>query len=244
MSVVFAVHIGGASAVVACDHKESVIADIQPLQCFCHLSYNPINLADQITTRPGLTAPFQEIRSHAGTVRRRWRQVQEERSVRAGFHMPLHKPNCFSGEVDVNFLVLPSGGHKPLFLLGVVWGFFLSWNTDCSVILDEAVRRHIQRAGDAEEIVNFGVTEGIYYINVSGTEKNETDIYSLSTKVIGLWKEGQEFDPNEDLDHANELKNGQEIVGYASPNEDIDWYTITLPEPGPSIWVVELSAVP
>ena len=98
--------------------------------------------------------------------------------------------------------------------------------------------------GDPEEIVNFGVTEGVYYINVSGSEKNETDKYRLSTQLIGPWQEGQEFEPNDDRDHANDLKDEQGIRGYANPHQDTDWYTITVPEPGPAIWVIELSALP
>ncbi len=98
--------------------------------------------------------------------------------------------------------------------------------------------------GEPEEIVNFGVTEGVYYINVAGSEKNETHKYKLSTQLIGPWEEGQEFEPNDDSEHANEIKFKQETKGYANPHQDIDWFTITVPEPGPAIWVVELSAIP
>jgi FKBP-type peptidyl-prolyl cis-trans isomerase len=98
--------------------------------------------------------------------------------------------------------------------------------------------------GEPEKIVNFGVTEGVYYINVSGSEKNDSDTYRFSTQLIGPWQEGQEFEPNDDLEHANELEFEQVIEGYANPHQDIDWFTITVPEPGPAIWTVELSAVP
>ncbi len=98
--------------------------------------------------------------------------------------------------------------------------------------------------GEAEEIVNFGVTEGVYYINAYGSEKNDTDKYRLSTQLIGPWQQGQEFEPNDDRDHTNELKVEQVVKGYANPHQDTDWYTVRLPEPGPSIWVIELSAVP
>ena len=98
--------------------------------------------------------------------------------------------------------------------------------------------------GEPEKIVNFGVTEGIYYIHACGSEKNETDKYTLSTQLIGPWQEGQEFEPNDDLEYANELKFERVIEGYANPHQDIDWFTISVPEPGPTIWVVELSALP
>jgi FKBP-type peptidyl-prolyl cis-trans isomerase len=98
--------------------------------------------------------------------------------------------------------------------------------------------------GEPETIINFGVTEGIYNIKVYGSEQNETDKYTLSTQLIGPWQQGQEFEPNDDRDHANELKDEQVVRGYANPHQDTDWYTITVPEPGPSIWVIELSAVP
>ncbi|MGB6867702.1 MAG: hypothetical protein WBE11_18620, partial [Candidatus Aminicenantaceae bacterium] len=61
--------------------------------------------------------------------------------------------------------------------------------------------------------------------------------------MIGAWKAGQEFEPNDDRDHANELKNGQEMTGYANPHQDIDWYTITVPKPGFAVWMIDLSAV-
>ncbi|MGD9347903.1 MAG: hypothetical protein PVH84_18715, partial [Candidatus Aminicenantes bacterium] len=96
---------------------------------------------------------------------------------------------------------------------------------------------------EPEKIVNLGVTEGTYYISAIGSEKNERDKYTLSTQLLGPWQEGQEFEPNDELDQANELKNELKMTGYANPHQDIDWYSILVPEPGFAVWVIDLSAV-
>ncbi len=104
----------------------------------------------------------------------------------------------------------------------------------------------INPEGQPECIVNMGVIEGTYYINasVSGGTKNETDSYSLTALLIGPWKEGQEFEVNDDREQANQLKLGMEVTGYAHPWDDRDWFTFTVPEPGIDLFVAELSEIP
>ncbi len=100
--------------------------------------------------------------------------------------------------------------------------------------------------GQPESIVNLGVTEGTYFIRASegGGTKNETDSYSLTARLIGPWKEGQEFEVNDDREQANQLKIGIEITGFANPEDDRDWFTFTVAPPGIDIFVAELSEIP
>jgi len=99
--------------------------------------------------------------------------------------------------------------------------------------------------GEAEAIINLGVTEGIYYIRVkSDSGMNQNDSYILKTQLTGPWQEGQEFELNDEKEQANELKLDQIITGYKYPRHDEDWYTVNVPEKGLDILVLELSAVP
>jgi len=99
--------------------------------------------------------------------------------------------------------------------------------------------------GEAEAIINLGVTEGIYYMEVRAySGMNQNDSYTLKTQLIGPWQEGQEFELNDTKDQANELKLDQIITGYIFPGGDDDWYTVTVPEKGLDILLIELAAVP
>ncbi len=97
--------------------------------------------------------------------------------------------------------------------------------------------------GEGEAIINFGVTEGIYYIKVNGRQENGKDKYLLSTKLLGPWQKGQEFEPNDELEQANKIKLGKTIKGSPYPDTDKDWYVFTMPEPGLEILVIELSGL-
>jgi hypothetical protein len=105
-------------------------------------------------------------------------------------------------------------------------------------------RSDMQRQGEPEEIINFGVTEGVYYIeiSISGNQKNENETYTLSTVLVGSWEEGLEFESNDDRKKANEIKLDSVIEGHIQPSNDRDYYLITIPEPGMDIFVVELSS--
>jgi len=104
----------------------------------------------------------------------------------------------------------------------------------------------INPEGQPEFIVNMGVTEGTYYIRASesGGTTNETDFYSLTARLVGPWKEGQEFEVNDDREQANQLKLGMEVTGFANPWDDRDWFTFTAPPSGIDIFVLELSEIP
>jgi len=104
---------------------------------------------------------------------------------------------------------------------------------------------NVGEKGEAEAIINLGVTEGIYYIEVrAGSRMNQNDSYTLKTQLTGPWQEGQEFELNDTKEQANELKLDQIITGYIFPGGDDDWYTVTIPEKGLDILLIELSAVP
>jgi len=99
------------------------------------------------------------------------------------------------------------------------------------------------RKGEPEEIVNLGVTEGIYYIHANGDEANDKDKYTLSTKLIAAWEEGQEFEPNDRYQQANEIRLGESITGLFQVKNDPDWYKLAVDQPGKNIIRVELSGV-
>jgi FKBP-type peptidyl-prolyl cis-trans isomerase len=109
-------------------------------------------------------------------------------------------------------------------------------------LLDSRGRRikssDMRGEGEAEEIINFGVTEGVYYISVSASKENADERYTLSTKLIGPWEEGQEFESNDDRNRANEIKLDSMIEGHIQPKDDRDYYLITIPEPGMDLFVV------
>jgi len=103
-------------------------------------------------------------------------------------------------------------------------------------------RLNMRSHGEPEEIINFGVTKGVYYISISTSEINENEVYSLSADLVGPWEEGLEFESNDRRKQANEIKLDSVIEGYIHPKDDRDYYLITIPEPGMDIFVVEFSS--
>ena len=101
---------------------------------------------------------------------------------------------------------------------------------------------NMRRQGEPEEIINFGVTEGVYYISTGTGEINENETYTLSAVLVGPWEEGLEFESNDNRKKANEIKLDSVIKGYIQPRDDRDYYLITIPEPGMDIFVVEFSS--
>ncbi|MFZ2053837.1 MAG: prenyltransferase/squalene oxidase repeat-containing protein [Candidatus Aminicenantales bacterium] len=57
-------------------------------------------------------------------------------------------------------------------------------------------------------------------------------------------QQATEKEPNEEMSQANPLTLNREIKGYADPEDDEDWYLLTIPEPGVDILVVEVTGVP
>ena len=103
-------------------------------------------------------------------------------------------------------------------------------------------RSDIRRQSEPEEIINFGVTEGIYYISVYPRESNVDETYTLSTKLLGPYEEDSEFEPNDRRQDANPIQLDTVIKGYIHPRNDRDYYAITIPEPGMDIFVIDLSS--
>jgi len=99
---------------------------------------------------------------------------------------------------------------------------------------------NIGEEGEGETIVNLGVTEGIYYIKVRAYGMNQNDSYTLKTQLISPWQEGQEFELNDEIEQANELKLDKTITGYVFPSDDNDWYTVIIGSP-PSKFITHLT---
>jgi hypothetical protein len=92
------------------------------------------------------------------------------------------------------------------------------------------------KKGEAEAIINLGVTEDIYYIEVIAySGMNQNDSYTLKTQLIGPWQEGQEFELNDKKEWANELELGEDIKGFFQEKGDKDWYKLTVNIPGKNI---------
>jgi len=98
------------------------------------------------------------------------------------------------------------------------------------------------RQGEPEALINFGVTQGVYYISTRASETNETEVYSLSVELIGPWQEGMEFEANDERRYANKIKLDMVIEGHIQPRDDLDYYLITVPEPGMDMFVVDFSS--
>jgi hypothetical protein len=96
----------------------------------------------------------------------------------------------------------------------------------------------------AESISRFPVEPGFYYIRLYCTGKAAKERYTLSTKITGPWREGQESEPNDSRESANELKIGESIEGYFEHTRDEDWYKLINDQPGKSLVQIDLSAVP
>jgi hypothetical protein len=98
--------------------------------------------------------------------------------------------------------------------------------------------------GEAESVINFGVTEGFYYVLVDAREFNEKEGYTLTTALVGPWQVGMEFESNDTSERANPLKPGQRVQGYFYPDYDQDWHKVSPGEAGKSVHKISLSAVP
>jgi hypothetical protein len=57
-------------------------------------------------------------------------------------------------------------------------------------------------------------------------------------------QQASEKEPNNEISQANPISLNKDIQGYADPEDDEDWYLLTIPEPGVDILVVEVTGVP
>jgi hypothetical protein len=56
-------------------------------------------------------------------------------------------------------------------------------------------------------------------------------------------QQAAEKEPNDEISQANPISLNKEIQGYVNVEQDVDWYLLTVPEPGVDILVVELTGV-
>jgi len=95
-----------------------------------------------------------------------------------------------------------------------------------------------------ESIFNLALDEGVYYLEVFAREVNTKDSYTLSTRILGPWKEGLEAEPNNSRETATEIRLGQSVQGYYQAKGDEDYFRLIVDKPGKNLIQVDLSAVP
>jgi hypothetical protein len=98
--------------------------------------------------------------------------------------------------------------------------------------------------GEPESVQYFVVTEGTYYLWVKGYQKNATDKYTLSTRLLGPWQENQEAEPNDNVARANEIKLNVPFLGRINQTDDWDYYVFKVPRPGFDTIVMQIPGVP
>jgi hypothetical protein len=98
--------------------------------------------------------------------------------------------------------------------------------------------------GGPESIVHFPVNPGIYYLRIYGGGKAAKEKYILSSRITDPWQEGQESEPNDRRESANELKLGQVVGGYFEKRRDEDWFKLIVDKPGKSLVQIDVTAVP
>lgn len=99
--------------------------------------------------------------------------------------------------------------------------------------------------GRAQSLIDVGVTEGTYYIQVATDwGRNSTDPYRLAARLTAPWREGWELEVNDDREKANLLDLKTPIQGLFQWRKDRDWYRLEVPFAGISRLRIELSGVP
>jgi hypothetical protein len=79
---------------------------------------------------------------------------------------------------------------------------------------------------------------------VTGYQRNITDRYTLSARLLGPWQEGTEAEPNDDLKQANEIKLNVPFTGRINAVRDNDYFLLNVPVPGVDIMIMQLSGIP
>lgn len=97
---------------------------------------------------------------------------------------------------------------------------------------------------EPETLAHFPVEPGTYFIRIYGGGKASKEKYILSTKITGPWQKGEEAEPNDRSETANELRLGESIAGYFLKDGDNDDYKLIVDKPGRHFIQVNLSAVP
>ncbi|HUT08185.1 MAG TPA: PPC domain-containing protein, partial [Candidatus Latescibacteria bacterium] len=100
------------------------------------------------------------------------------------------------------------------------------------------------KKNEAESIAFVAVEPGTYFVHVFGAGKAAGERYSLSLKLDGPWQEGQEFEPNDRREQANDLSLGKSIEGHFQRTGDNDYFRLRVDKPGKHDIQVDLSALP
>ncbi len=100
------------------------------------------------------------------------------------------------------------------------------------------------RKNEVETIAFFPVEPGTYYVHVYSAGKATAEKYSLSLKLDGTWQEGQELEPNDRREQANDLPLGQSVEGHFQYHGDYDYFRLLVNQPGKQEIHIDLSALP
>jgi len=179
-----------------------------------------------------------------------WQQIEKEPNDDLEQAQPIQISQKIQGyfqkEEDTDWYRLDfskEGKHIIRLTLSGVSGFDsqLSW---CDSSGDVILRSNFADEGQGEILTNVGVTSSIYFIKIEGWgESSSQSSYTLEIKLLGPWDNSQEFEPNNDLEKANSIKLGQTIKGYTQPDDDEDWYSFSVPEPGKDILIIRTPGV-
>jgi hypothetical protein len=84
------------------------------------------------------------------------------------------------------------------------------------------------------------------YKSIKGKNKSFILLFLLMTILLlpKLAQSQTETEPNDEIEQANKMTLNQEMTGHGYPEDDRDWYVITIPEPGMDILIIKLSSVP
>jgi hypothetical protein len=150
----------------------------------------------------------------------------------------------YDGDQDYYKLIVDEPGRNHIRVdLGAVPG------VDAEFDFEDENRRSLWRINEMskrepESVAYLTVDPGTYYVWVKGYQKNITTKYSLSTRLLGPWREGTEAEPNDEIKRASEVKLNAPLTGRINANNDTDYYILNVPAPGVEIIVMQLSGVP
>ncbi|MEE4310370.1 MAG: PPC domain-containing protein [candidate division KSB1 bacterium] len=101
--------------------------------------------------------------------------------------------------------------------------------------------------GEAEEIINLGIDpeREFYYVVVQGGkwQTDETVPYELKAEFIETVNR-MEFEPNDRIEKATALFEGDSICAFIDSGKDVDWYRIMTEASEKRVARIELKAVP
>ena len=199
---------------------------------------NEMNQNDSYTLKAQLTGPWQEGHEFELNNKKDWANELELGEDMKGFFQEAGDRDWYKLTVD-----LPGKNIIRIDLSAVPEvDSYIEFYDDKG---NYSKTYNVGKEGEAEAVINLGVSEGIYYIVVKARSgMNQNDSYTLKTQLTGPWQESQEFELNDKKDWANELKLGESVEGFFQEKRDEDWYKLTVDQPGKNIIRIDLSAVP